>query len=337
MLTNLPRIVKKYLGHLPRHDYPCLNTFLWVSCWLNFALDAGITSMRGLFYQLNLQGIKVDVSTFSKASKQRSPEVFEELFKTLVKQLKSQHRSDKIALFPLDSTTITLTSKLLWKLGYHQVKLFGGLNLLSSTIEGVYLHFGQGHDSKYGRDTIGAIPDNAVGVMDRGFASLKRIQELKEEPGRFFVLRLKNNIRLEMPDNGIFKVGRNSAEIEVRVVSFCDLEKRCEYRLATNLPSEGEIAVSNEEIGEIYRQRWQIELLWKFLKMHLKLNKIITKNLNGITLQIYASLIAYMLLQLLEIPQEFGERPLDKLRYLLAFMKEQKSFVHWFGRLAFLS
>jgi hypothetical protein len=38
-----------------------------------------------------------------------------------------------------------------------------------------------------------------------------------------------------------------------------------------------------------------------------------------------------------KIPQEFGSRPLDKLRYLLAFMKEQKSFVHWFGRLAFLS
>lgn len=64
---------------------------------------------------------------------------------------------------------------------------------------------------------------------------------------------------------------------------------------------------------------------------------IITKNINEITLQVYASLIAYILLLLGEIPREFGSRPLDKLRYLLAFMKEQRSFVHWFGRLAFLS
>jgi hypothetical protein len=104
--------------------------------------------MRDLFYQLNLPGIKVDISTFSKASKQRSPEVFEQLFKTLVKSLKSQASSHKIALFPLDSTTITLTSKLLWKLGYHQVKLFSGLNSVSSAIEGIFLHFGQGHDSQ---------------------------------------------------------------------------------------------------------------------------------------------------------------------------------------------
>ena len=71
--------------------------------------------------------------------------------------------------------------------------------------------------------------------------------------------------------------------------------------------------------------------------MHLKLDKIITKNVNGITLQVYASLIAYILLLLVEILREFGSRPLDKLRYLLAFMKEQRSFVYWFGRLAFLS
>lgn len=41
----------------------------------------------------------------------------------------------------------------------------------------------------------------------------------------------------------------------------CDLEKEEEFRLATNLPAE---EITNEEIGEIYRQRWQIELLWKF-------------------------------------------------------------------------
>ncbi len=195
MLSNLPKIVKKSLGHLPRHDYPTLNTFLFVSCWLNFAMDAGITSMRDLFYQLNLQGIKVDISTFSKASKHRSPDVFEKLFQSLIKRLKSKYCSEKIALYPLDSTV------------------------------------------------------------------------------------------------------------------FCDLEKRCEYRLATNLPLDGEMAISNEEIGEIYRQRWQIELLGKFLKMHLKLDRIITQNINGITLQIYASLIAYILLLLVEIPREFGSRP----------------------------
>ena len=78
----------------------------------------------------------------------------------------------------------------------------------------------------------------------------------------------------------------------------------------------GEKSVTNEEISEIYRQRWGIECLWKFLKMHLKLDKLITKNINGITIQIYSTLIAYLILQLVEIPQEFGNKLLDKLAYL---------------------
>jgi len=49
--------------------------------------------------------------------------------------------------------------------------------------------------------------------------------------------------------------------------------------------------MSNEEIAEAYRQQWAIEVLWKFLKTHLKLDKMMSKNLNRITIQIGAILI----------------------------------------------
>jgi putative transposase len=73
-----------------------------------------------------------------------------------------------------------------------------------------------------------------------------------------------------------------------------------------------------------------VELLWKFLKMHLKLDKLITKNLNGITIQIYVSLIAYLILQLLSIPEQWGHTLLDKFRYLPCCMCQKISYVHWF-------
>jgi hypothetical protein len=38
-ISNFPKIVKKHLGHLPQDDYPVLNAFLFVSTWLNFALN----------------------------------------------------------------------------------------------------------------------------------------------------------------------------------------------------------------------------------------------------------------------------------------------------------
>ena len=81
-----------------------------------------------------------------------------------------------------------------------------------------------------------------------------------------------------------------------RVVQFCDLETKTEDRLVTNLPKLGEGAISDQEVMEIYRCYWGIELIWKFLKMYLKLDHLITKNVDGIAIQIYATLIAYLIL-----------------------------------------
>lgn len=322
MVSNFSHLVKNLLGELPQNDYPVMNSFLFVSTWLNFVLDQSQTSMRSLFKHLNVRGIKVDISTFSKASKTRDPILFYELFLKLRKKLKNHHKqqSKQLALFPLDSTIVSLTSKLLWSQGLHQLKLFAGLNLLTAEPGGILIHFGQGHDSKYGDFTIDATPLNALSIMDRGFSSLSRIQKLLTKNKQYFLLRIKNNMRLEMVENGQFLVGTGLERIQVRVVNFCDLESQTEFRFVTNLPEKGEKGISNEEVGEFYRLRWQIELFWKFLKMHLKLDRLITKNTNGITIQIYVCLIAYVLLQLVTIPKEFGDKLLDKLRYLQAFM-----------------
>lgn len=110
-----------------------------------------------------------------------------------------------------------------------------------------------------------------------------------------------------------------------------NIATQCRYCLVTNLSEE---QMSQEEIAETYRHRWAIESLWKFLKMHLKLDKLMTKNVNGIRLQIYSCLIVYILLQLVEIPEEIGNKALDKLRYLQAFMNERISYIHWFRRLS---
>jgi hypothetical protein len=92
-------------------------------------------------------------------------------------------------MFPIDSTIITLTSKLLWEEGWHQVKLFSGPNTIPTTGEGIGIHFGQGHDSKEGEKTVEAIPVNGVGAMDRGFVSRPKILRLLEEKDKHFMRR----------------------------------------------------------------------------------------------------------------------------------------------------
>lgn len=337
IVKSFPKVIKDILKALPQKDYPVLSTFSFVSCWLEYVMDKSVVSMQDLFKRLNNQGIDLKISNFSKASKKRDTQVFQNIINQLKRQLSQKKGQIKArALFPIDSTIISLTSKLLWSQGYHQVKLFCGLDSWTSEVGGIVIHFGQGHDHKYGGETLESIPGNAVGIMDRGFASTERIKELKQQKNKAFVLRIKNNVTLEMLENGNFKVGKDEREVEIRVVAFCDLKERTEFRLATNLPESGEDEVTNQEIAEIYVQRWQIELLWKFLKMHLKLDRLMTKNENGIRIQIYSCLIAYLILQLIDIPQEFGKTILDKLRYLQSYMCQEISYVHWFKKLIWL-
>lgn len=335
-MTNFSKLIKELLKPLPKNDYPALDTFTFLSCWIGFALDKSIVSMRDLCSGMVLQEIKVNLSPFSQASKIRETSPFEKVIVELNKRLVAKKGIENArALFPIDSTIISLTSKLLWSQVWHQVKLFSGLNSITTEVVGILIHFGQGHDSKEGEKTREAIPVNGVGVMDRGFASNQRITELLESSDQHFVLRVKNNISLEMLENGQCKLGKDQRQIEVRVVAFCDLESQTEFRLATDLPLEGEGAVSHEEVAEIYIQRWQIERLWKFLKMPLKLDNLITKNEKGIRLQLYSCIIAYLILQLIDIEEGFGKSLLDKLRYLQSFMCQHISYVHWFRRIVY--
>lgn len=311
MLLSFPNIVKPLLKRLSPNDYPVLNSRLFFEIWLTFVFDSSLTSMRDLFYRLNHSGIEVDISTFSKACKTRQGETFCRFYVELMTQLKRQNPASAQMLVPIDSTVISLTSKLFWEEDYHQVKLLNGINLEQRNPTECLIHFGQGHDARFAGSINSMIPENGVGVMDRGFASWEFLDELSATQTHF-VVRIKNNMKTALDHD------------RYRVVWFCDLESSTEFRLATNLKQ-----MTNEEIGEIYRLRWQIEILWKFLKMHLKLDKLMTKNINGVTMQIYMVLIAYLILELMEIPAFYGHQLLDKFRYLQLELSRRCSMIHW--------
>ncbi len=76
-------------------------------------MDKSVTSMQDLFKRLNNTGIEVDISTFSKASKHRSNADFIKIYKKVLQQVKRNKALDAYPIYPIDSTIITLTSKLL--------------------------------------------------------------------------------------------------------------------------------------------------------------------------------------------------------------------------------
>ena len=101
------------------------------------------------------------------------------------------------------------------------------------------------------------------------------------------------------------------------------------------MPDDGDAAASDDEIRDIYRLRWGVELFWKFSTMHLKLDRLIGKSLKGITIQLYANLIAYLILQLISISAQSGNKLLDNIRYFQACMCQKISFFHGFEELMF--
>jgi len=115
----------------------------------------------------------------------------------LVERLKRQHPATDQMLIPIDSTVISLTSKLFWEQEYHQVKLLNGINLGQGNPTECLIHFGQGQDARFAETVHSMIPENGVGVMDRGFASWEFLDELSLTQTHF-VVRIKNNMKTEL-------------------------------------------------------------------------------------------------------------------------------------------
>lgn len=336
MLNSFPRLVNELLADLPQNDYPVLNTRLFLEIWFAFILDQSVTSLRDLFARLNHSGYPVNLSTFSRACQRRTLQWVQRIYKKLQKLTRARpykgfgKMESKLNLCPIDATVISLTSKLLWAQQIHQVKLYSGVELGTGSTTDIFIQFGYDHDAKSTETLSTVIPENGVGVFDRGFAGLKQLKEMAQQK-TCFVIRIPTHWKLEWELNkegeatGNMKVGTTENAGIYRVVNFCDLESKAEYRLVTNLGKE----ITDEEVMEIYINRWQIELLWKFLKMHLKLDKLVCKNQRGIEIQIYMTLIVYLILELVEIPKIWGRKLLDKLRYLQACMSREISYVHW--------
>jgi len=65
----------------------------------------------------------------------------------------------------------SLTSKLFWAQGQHQVKLLNGVNITQGYVSECLIDFRQGLDAKFTDYIAGMIPENGIGIMDRGFVS----------------------------------------------------------------------------------------------------------------------------------------------------------------------
>lgn len=279
---------------------------------------AGMLLCEGKLNHIGLDKA-IPKSTLADANKNRSYEVFEKVYYRLIELYSSVLSDSRIIglsikqLYAIDSTTIRLFSDILKGVGRNpknngQKK--GGVkaHMLIDAKEGiakfVRITAAKVHDSTFLKYIN--LPKNSFVVFDKAYNKYKLFAEWTVRE-LYFVTRMKDNAVFKVlniiQDNDIetgvikeeeielqYKDGKQIKTLTLRRITFVDDLKR-RFVFITNNPK-----ITEEEVALIYKNRWQIELLFKKLKQNFQLRYFVGDSENAIKIQIWITLIAHLLL-----------------------------------------
>ncbi len=275
---------------------------------------------------------KIGRSTLADANRRRSESIFEaiyrDLYATYRQVLCSDSRSSRTPkwmkqLQIIDSTTITLFSNLLFKgVGRHPKtgKKKGGIKV--HTV--IHANEGVPSDIKFTsaatNDSFMLKPSNLnkgdIVAMDRAYIDYEKFQQLTER-GVIYVTKLKKNLKYSILSDTMYQTSTGLMEVRIqqveftkhkkggeiirhkaRIITYVDIKKGKNPKLISLLTNDMESDPS--EIIEIYRKRWEIELLFKQMKQNFPLKYFYGESANAIKVQIWVTLIANLLLMVLQ-------------------------------------
>jgi hypothetical protein len=259
-------------------------------------------------------------STLSDSNLKRSESFFGELYQKLYqryKELLSDSQTDKELLkrlYLIDSTTISLFKAIMKCVGRKRIdgKSKGGIKVhtMLNAYEQVpqLIHFTDAatHDHTFLSKL--KLKPHQIAIFDKAYVDYEQYDTWTKEDIHF-VTRLKDNALFEelqdldisdscheayIKDEKIsirYKDGNKKEQaIMLRRVVYYDEQKKKILQFLTNI-----FDMSTEQIGQLYKQRWQIELLFKQLKQNFPLKYFLGDNENAIKIQIWCTLIANLL------------------------------------------
>ena len=266
-------------------------------------------------------------STLSDANARRSEKFFEGVYRDLYETNKSKLTSDSRRggteewlkrLRIIDSTTISLFSNLIFKgVGRHPKtgRKKGGIKVHA------VIHANEGvpcdvqFTSAATNDTFMLVPskfsEKEIAAMDRAYINYDKFEELTEQ-NVVYVTKMKKNLNyellldfMEMTPAGkmeyreqIVVFSKGETRHIARIITYVDFKKGKLPRLISLLTNDFDMRP--ETIVEIYRRRWQIESLFKQIKQNFPLRYFYGESANAIKIQIWVTLIANLLLSLLQ-------------------------------------
>ena len=314
------RIVAKYQGDKYIKFFPCWNQLLV----LMFGQLAKCESLRDLIVALEAHwrklyhlgmGKSVTRSNLAKANEQRDYRIFEDFAYHLVAEARSKS-TEKIFgfdghVYAFDSTTIDLCLEVFEWAKFRKYK--GGIKVhtLYDIEAQVPASF---HITTASTNDMKAMPEipyekGAYYIFDRGyndFANLFNIEQIEAT----FVVRAKKNLKYKqiswkrrLPKNVLsdsiieFTVYKSSKDypIPLRRIVYHDEEQDREFVFITY-----DFELPALVVAELYRNRWSVELFFKWLKQYLKIKRFWGTSENAVRIQIYCAIITYCLVVIIK-------------------------------------
>lgn len=282
-------------------------------------------------------GCTISASQLSRRINGFPSYVLEALFHSLGSQIMqmaaSQKKLPREPLYAVDSTHIRLPFQLADWAHVSQkscgVKVHTRLVVLSdgSCIPDRVVP-STGNVSDYEGSDLLVVDPHATYIMDRGYVSYRRMDRWLVQESRF-VIRINHHhlikqvleaYRTDPQDpnllsDSIVYLGGSFRWMEhpVRVVEFKDETGRV-YRIATS-----RFDLSPREVANLYRQRWQIELFFKWMKQHLKFAKLYSYQPEAVWNHILLAMIAYSLMFLLRMQTQVSKTTWQVLRLVRVY------------------
>lgn len=321
------KIVKKYGGDYRYRHLTSYNHLLH----LIFGQLSACNSLRDIclclgahktwLYHLGF-GQSVNESSLSRAGENRDYRIFEEFGYILIGFARPLYAKDPIPdvflpgweVFALDSTTISCSILLLaWAFGKNEkgaVKMHTLLDLRGSIPAFIHITHGKWHDSNV-LDIIDIIP-LAIYVMDKAYVDFEALYRIHAN-NAYFVTRAKKNMKYEVietnynidettglrGDYTIKLTGHKTKRFypeAFRLVKYYDCETDEELDFITN-----NFDVKALDVANIYRNRWQIETFFKWIKGNLIIKTLWGHSENAVKIHLWVAVITYLLVSIIRV------------------------------------
>lgn len=280
-------------------------------------LEAGFNQHLNHHYHLHTRAVKR--TTLGDANAKRNPEIFADTVRGLMQLAgrRLRHEREEM-LYLLDSTTIALSGRgTEWTQRTRTRDRGLKVHVLYASKQQLPTHQSitavNVNDIEEGRKL--PIQPGATYVFDKGYCDYNWWHQIDSQGARF-VTRLKSNARvLTLSTNSAPQLQGDSILSDSRVRFAKRMHRGGHRNLYTGDLRRIEVAreadsplvlVTNDqhapaaEIARLYKERWQIELFFKWVKQHLAIKSFLGRNENAIRIQLLTALIAYLLVALLK-------------------------------------